>query len=281
MGERKKKMAIGIFDSGIGGLTVFKEIKKLLPRKRIIYLGDTARVPYGTRSPEIVRRYSLENAYFLKNRGINFLVVACNTSSAVALDALRAKFDLPIVGVIEPGAKAAVKATKNKRVAVVGTPATIASGAYPKAIEKLDKSIKVIGQPCPLFVPIVEEGWLNHEATKLIAREYLMQIWQADKLVDTIVLGCTHYPLLKPLLKKVAKEIFDHEITFVDSAIETASALKELTDNSKVPLANDDGSVSFCITDFPERFKQVGGLFLKEEIKEVEVVTLPALEDSK
>lgn len=281
MGERKKKMAIGIFDSGIGGLTVFKEIKKLLPQKRIIYLGDTARVPYGTRSPEIVRRYSLENAYFLKNRGINFLVVACNTSSAVALDALRAKFDLPIVGVIEPGAKAAVKATKNKRVAVVGTPATIASGAYPKAIEKLDKSIKVIGQPCPLFVPIVEEGWLNHEATKLIAREYLMQIWQADKLVDTIVLGCTHYPLLKPLLKKVAKEIFDHEITFVDSAIETASALKELTDNSKVPLANDDGSVSFCITDFPERFKQVGGLFLKEEIKEVEVVTLPALEDSK
>lgn len=274
-------MAIGIFDSGIGGLTVFKEIKKLLPRKRIIYLGDTARVPYGTRSPEIVRRYSLENAYFLKNRGINFLVVACNTSSAVALDVLRAKFDLPIVGVIEPGAKAAVKATKNKRVAVVGTPATIASGAYPKAIEKLDKSIKVIGQPCPLFVPIVEEGWLDHEATKLIAREYLMQIWQADKLVDTIVLGCTHYPLLKPLLKKVAQQIFDHEITFVDSAIETASALKELTDNSKVPLANDDASVSFCITDFPERFKQVGGLFLEEEIKEVEVVTLPALEDSK
>lgn len=274
-------MSIGIFDSGIGGLTVFKEIKKLLPTKRIIYLGDTARVPYGTRSPEIVRRYSLENANFLKNRGINFLVVACNTSSAVALDILRSKFDIPIIGVIEPGAKAAVKATKNGRVAVVGTPATINSGAYPKAIANLDSSIKVVGQPCPLFVPIVEEGWLDHEATRLIAKEYLSQIRAKDKLVDAIVLGCTHYPLLKPLLKKVSEEIFDHEITFVDSAIETASALKELTENAKLPPTGDNGSVSFCITDFPERFKQVGSLFLGEKIENVEVVTLPALEDVK
>lgn len=274
-------MSIGIFDSGIGGLTVFKEIKKLLPRKKIIYLGDTARVPYGTRSAEIVRRYSLENAYFLKNRGINFLVVACNTSSAVALEVLRSKFDMPIVGVIEPGAKAAVRATKNGRVAVIGTPATINSGAYPKAISNMDKSIKVVGQPCSLFVPIVEEGWLEHDATRLIAKEYFSLIRAQDKLVDTVVLGCTHYPLLKPILKTVAEEIFDHDITLVDSAIETALALKGLTDNAELSITDDNGSVNFYITDFPERFKQVGGLFLGEEIENVELVALPSLEEAK
>jgi len=275
-------MAIGIFDSGIGGLTVLKEMRRLIRDRRMIYLGDTARVPYGIRSPEIVVRYSLENAAFLTSRGIHLLVVACNTSSSVALDPLAKRFDMPIVGVIEPGARAAVKATRRGRVAVLGTPATINSGAYPRAIAKLDAGVKVVGQPCPLFVPLVEEGWLNHEATRLTAREYILAIHHQDPDIDTIVLGCTHYPLLKPLLNKVVENIFDHPVSFIDSALETAITVKQLLDGGNIPAGPplmENSGVTYCITDFPVRFKQVGSLFLGEPIEAVEVVALPSLED--
>lgn len=253
----------------------------MIPDRRMIYLGDTARVPYGIRSPEIVVRYSLENAAFLVSRGIQLLVVACNTSSSVAIEALEKKYDMPIVGVIEPGSRAAVRATKRGRVAVLGTPATINSGAYPRAIARLDAGIKVIGQACPLFVPLVEEGWHEHEATRLTAREYIHKIHNRDPDIDTIVLGCTHYPLLKPLLKKVVEGVFNHPVTFIDSALETAITVKKLLDEG-LPVAQcpaeEFDSVTYYITDFPVRFKEVGSLFLDEKIEIAEVVSLPSYE---
>lgn len=259
-------MPIGIFDSGVGGLTVMKEIMKELPDESILYLGDTARVPYGIRSPETVLRYSIENAEFLSSRGIKLLVIACNTSSSVSLQILRKRFDMPVVGVIEPGARAAVRSTRTKRIAVIGTETTIRSGAYEMAIKGIDGTIDVKGIACPLFVPLVEEGWLNGDVVRLVAERYLSQL-KYDSF-DTLVLGCTHYPMIKDVIAEVVN------VKLIDSAIETAKEVKEiLRDNN---MLNDGNTPirEFFVTDAPEKFREMGSRFLGHDITDVSKITL-------
>ena len=218
--EISNEMPIGIFDSGVGGLTVMKEIMELLPYENILYLGDTARVPYGTRSAETVTKYSLENMKFLMSRGIKILVVACNTSSSVSLDLLRDNFPGTVVGVVEPGAKAAVAAADKKDVAVIGTATTISTGAYEKAIKAIDSSIHVSGIACPLFVPMIEEGWLSGDVVRLTAEKYLSPI--KSNGAGSVVLGCTHYPMIKNVISDVLN------IPLIDSAVETAREVRSV-----------------------------------------------------
>jgi len=221
------KKAIGIFDSGIGGLTVLKEIVSVLPDENIIYLGDTARVPYGIRSPETVTRYSFENTQFLLSQEIKMLVVACNTASAISLDAVKKEFPLPVIGVLEPGARAAVASTKKRKVGVIGTEATIGSGAYEKAIKRLAPDVDVCSRACPLFVPLVEEGWTDNDVAALVAEKYLAPL--RGEGIDTLVLGCTHYPLLKSVIRKVIGD----DIVLIDSATETAKEVSDVLSRLK------------------------------------------------
>jgi glutamate racemase len=261
-------LPIGIFDSGIGGLTVLKEILSALPGEGTIYLGDTARVPYGIRSAETVTRYSFENTKFLVSKGIKMLVVACNTVSSVSLDAIKDSLSLPVIGVIEPGAKAAVTATRNGKIGVIGTDATIRSSAYAKAIRALDESIEVTGLACPLFVPLVEEGWTEGVITELTAERYLKYL--AGRGIDTLVLGCTHYPLLKDVLTKV----MGGEVTLIDSAIETAREVRRTL--AALSLFNTaTGELrSFYVTDAPDKFIQVGERFLGRTIDYIRKIEL-------
>ncbi|MEX2157269.1 MAG: glutamate racemase [Gemmatimonadales bacterium] len=260
---------LGVFDSGIGGLTVARALFERLPRESVIYFGDTARVPYGPKSPETVRRYSGEILAYLLGRGVKAVVVACNTSTAHALGHLKEHSPVPVVGVIEPGARAAVAATKTGAIGVIGTAGTIASGAYERAIKALRPDARVSAQPCPLLVPLVEEGWFEHPAAELITREYLEPLKRAK--VDALVLGCTHYPLLKPLLARV----MGPEVTLVDSAEETATAVAgEL---ERLGLLADRGGTHehrFVVSDDEPHFRKVGARFLGEKIKQVEVVPL-------
>jgi glutamate racemase len=261
-------LPIGIFDSGIGGLTVLKEILSVLPGEGTIYLGDTARVPYGIRSAETVTRYSFENTKFLVSKGIKMLVVACNTVSSVSLDAIKDSLPLPVIGVIEPGAKAAVAATRNGRIGVIGTDATIRSSAYAKAIRALDESIEVTGLACPLFVPLVEEGWTEGVITELTAERYLKYL--SGKGIDTLVLGCTHYPLLKDVLSKV----MGGGVTLIDSAIETAREVNRTL--AALSLLNTAAGElrSFYVTDAPDKFIQVGERFLGRTIDYIRKIEL-------
>lgn len=265
----KKDRPIGVFDSGIGGLTVLKEIIKEMPNESTIYLGDTARVPYGIRSPDTVTRYSLENTHFLSSKDIKLLVVACNTASSVSLEIIKRNISAPVVGVIEPGAKAAVRTTRNKKVGVIGTEATIRSSSYAKSIKSFDEDIEVFHLACPLFVPIVEEGWIEGEIATMIAEKYLKDI--KDKGIDTLVLGCTHYPLLKGVISKVMGD----NVTLIDSAIEVAKEIKEILETSDL---KNEGSgnrlMEFYVTDSPERFIKVGERFLGNSIEHIEVITL-------
>lgn len=260
---------IGVFDSGIGGLTVLKEILRTMPLESTLYLGDTARVPYGIRSAMTVARYSFENTDFLVSKGIKLLVVACNTVSAVSLDSIKKKISIPVIGVIEPGAKAAVAATKNKKVGVIGTEATINSGAYSRIIKGMDNGIDVISLPCPLFVPLAEEGFTDDEIALMVAEKYLKTI--RDKGIDTLVLGCTHYPLLKGIIAKVMGD----NIVLVDSAIETAREIKATL--AKYGLENNSMRERlnlFYVTDAPERFVRVGEKFLNQGIKHIEKIDI-------
>jgi glutamate racemase len=260
-----KDRPIGVFDSGIGGLTVLKEIIKELPAESTIYLGDTARVPYGIRSAETVIRYSFENTRFLSSRDIKLLVVACNTASAVSLDAIKNNISIPVIGVIEPGARAAARATKNKHIGVIGTEATVKSSSYTKAIKAIDEKIEVYGLSCPLFVPLVEEGWTQGPIATLVAGEYLGGM--KEKGIDTVVLGCTHYPLLKQVIAGVLGE----EVTLIDSAVETA---REIKASLKVLGLSREETNSPCrefyVTDSPERFLKVGENFLGQKIMHIE-----------
>lgn len=260
---------IGIFDSGVGGLTVLKEIFRVLPEESTIYLGDTARVPYGIRSPETVTRYSFENAEFLILKGIKLLVIACNTASAVSLEAIEDKFPVPVIGVIEPGAKAAAAATRNMKIGIIGTEATINSGAYTKKIKDIDSNIAVSGFACPLFVPMVEEGFTDDAITTLVAERYLKEVKAIG--VDTLVLGCTHYPLLKPVISK----FMGRDITLIDSAIETVVKIKELlTAHDMANTASNESKRFFYVTDSAERFVRVGERFLGQEIKHLAKVDI-------
>lgn len=259
---------LGVFDSGIGGLTVLKEIFRDLPDESTIYLGDTARVPYGIRSPETVTRYSFENTRFLVSNGIKLLVVACNTASSVSLDAIKGKVSIPVIGVIEPGAKAAVRSTMYKRIGVIGTEATIRSSAYVRAIKTLDSKAEVFGLPCPLFVPLVEEGWTEGEVARMIAEKYLRDI--KNKGIDTLVLGCTHYPLLKGIIS----EVIGPEVKLIDSAVETAREIKEILKKEGLERdSEEEPSREFYVTDSPERFLRVGERFLGHKIKHIELIT--------
>lgn len=263
-----KEKPIGIFDSGVGGLTVLKEIHKLLPRENIIYLGDTARVPYGIRSPETVIKYSLECTEFLYKKGIKLLVVACNTSSSVSLDTLRKKFDIPIVGVIEPGAKTALRVSKNRKIGVIGTEATIRSNAYANIIRYMDSEVTVLSKACPLFVPIVEEGIIDGKIAELVIERYLKEIKNSE--IDTLILGCTHYPLLKGAIKKYMKNV-----NLIDSAEAVANDVKELLENKNLLNSqNSSSEITFYVTDSPERFKKIGEIFLNFEIKSISKISL-------
>ncbi len=260
---------IGVFDSGIGGLTVVRELLRQLPDESIIYFGDTARVPYGPKSPDTVRRYSREITSFLRDEGVKAVVVACNTATAHALPVLREELPLPVVGVVEPGARAAVRATAAGRIGVIGTAGTIASGAYERAIRALMPNACIAARACPLFVPLVEEGWLDAEATRLIAREYLEPL-RAEH-IDTLVLGCTHYPLLKPLL---AEEL-GAGVRLIDSAEETAAeTARTLTDAGLRSVNGAHASLRFVSSDAPEQFLRVGQRFLGAAIERVEKHTL-------
>ena len=260
---------IGVFDSGIGGLTVVRELMRQLPHESLVYFGDTARVPYGNKSPETVRRYSREILAFLLSRDVKLVVVACNTASAHALEDLRHAAPVTVEGVIEPGARAAVAATRSKRIGVVGTAGTIASGAYVRAIEAAAGDVEVTAAPCPLFVPLVEEGWLDRPATRLIAEEYLAPLLARD--IDTLVLGCTHYPLLKPLLAS----LLGPSISLIDSAEQTAAAVaRELARSTLHAPATQTGHVHFVVSDDVKRFVKVGKMFLGERVQDVEMVPL-------
>lgn len=264
------KRPIGVFDSGVGGLTVLKALLEALPHERMVYLGDTARVPYGTKSAEVVTRYSQKNAEFLLARQIKLLVVACNTASAVALPHLAAHLPVPVVGVIEPGARAAAAATRSGRVGVIGTPGTIRSGAYQAALLAQRNDLQVHSLACPLFVPLAEEGWTHGEVPRLVARSYLGALREAE--IDTLVLGCTHYPLLREAIS----EVLGPAVTLVDSAEATAQVVAarlaaEGLLASRGPAAEHD----YFVTDTPERFHDVSARFLGRQISRAEQVDLP------
>jgi glutamate racemase len=260
---------IGVFDSGIGGLTVVRELLHQLPHESLIYFGDTARVPYGNKSPETVRRYAREILSFLVERGVKMVVVACNTASAHALDELMRVSPVPVVGVIEPGAEAAALASRGGRIGVIGTAGTIASGAYERAIRAHAGAAAVVAQACPLFVPLVEEGWLDHPATRLVARTYLANLEAHD--IDTLVLGCTHYPLLKPLLA----DVLGPSITLIDSAEQTARAVaRQLAHSTLHAPRTAAAHVHFVVSDAPETFQRVGKRFLGERVQDIELVAL-------
>ncbi|GFE60311.1 glutamate racemase [Geobacter sp. AOG2] len=261
--------AIGIFDSGVGGLTVLREITRTLPQEDTIYFGDTARVPYGTKSPETVSRYAHEITSFLMRRDIKLLVVACNTVSAVALPGLKRQFPLPVVGVIEPGARRAVEVTRSGRVGVIGTSGTIRSSAYTRAIKRLKPDAEVLTRACPLFVPLAEEGWVDNQVARLTAESYLLELKEAG--IDTLVLGCTHYPLLKPLIA----EIMGPDVTLVDSAEETARTVAAiLADKHLLRPATEKGNHHYYVSDIPAGFIRVGNRFLGGRLGDVYQVDL-------
>jgi glutamate racemase len=254
--------AIGVFDSGVGGLTVLKEIVGLMPREHTVYLGDTARVPYGTRSASTIKKYALQTTGFLVSKGVKMLVVACNTSAAVALPTLRRHFPgLPVVGVIEPGARAAAAASTSGRIGVIGTEGTIRSGAYERAILRLRPEARIVAKPCPLFVSLAEEGWTEGKVARLVAREYLGTL--REEGIDTLVLGCTHYPLLKGTIRKV----MGPRVRLIDSAEETARSVRGKLDKAGW---REEGSRRsrrrFYVTDLPAKFKVLGRRFLEAPV---------------
>ncbi len=259
---------IGVFDSGIGGLTVVKELVRQLPHEEIVYFGDTARVPYGTKSRSTIIKFSLENVEFLLRFNVKCIVIACNTSSAFALPTLRNYFKVPIIGTIRPGARAALGASRTKRIGVIGTQATVHSGAYAKELSRLNGRVRVTAQSCPLFVPLVEEGWLSTAACAQIARTYLAPLRQAR--VDTLVLGCTHYPLLAPVLQRV----MGPRVTLIDSARETAAETRELLGRFGLLRQHGTPRHRFFVTDEPERFRAVGRRFLGAPLARVKRVTI-------
>lgn len=270
MTEYTNSSPIGIFDSGIGGLTVLSEIKRILPNENFVYLGDTARVPYGTKSSKTVITYSQINSKFLVSRGIKLLVVACNTASAVALPSLRWDLEIPIIGVIEPGARKAVQTTKTRKVGIIGTPSTIKSDAYKKAIENISADIEVICKSCPLFVPLAEEGWTEGEIAELVAKSYLEPLTKSG--MDVLILGCTHYPLLKTTIQKVVGD----DVTLIDSAEETAIEIKRILGDKK-SLNGTSSSLTqkeFYLTDVSETFINIAGRFLGEEIDRIYQIDL-------
>lgn len=256
---RPAEAPIGVFDSGLGGLTVVHAIRQAMPRENVIYLGDTARIPYGTRSAETVRRYAAEMCDLIVERGVKALVIACNTVSAVALDAVVGRYDIPVLGVIAATTAEAVRSSRSKRIGVIATEATVRSGAYTKALRAIDPKVEVYTRACPLFVPLVEEGWVDNDVARRAAAIYLTSLRQSG--IDTLVLGCTHYPLMRGLVA----EIMGPQVKLIDSS-PTARQLQSLLRARRLERRGGPGSMSFFVTDAPDRFIQVGGRFLGAEV---------------
>ena len=258
-------MSVGIFDSGLGGLTVLKEIRKIFPNEEIFYFGDTARVPYGEKTKDLIVRYSKEITDFLLTKNISALVVACNTATALAIEELKADYDIPVIGVIEAGVRGALSVTKTNEIGVIGTKATINSEKYKQEIQSKNKDIIVYQKACPLFVPVVEEGLLEGEIIESIIRHYLGDF---DDKVDTLILGCTHYPLLKKEIHKLYPNL-----NLIDPAIETALDLKKIltdTDDDE----NKTGHTKYYVSDGVQNFRNIGSMFLEEEIEDIELIKL-------
>jgi glutamate racemase len=273
----KADAPLGVFDSGLGGLTVVRALRQALPQEQIVYLGDTARVPYGTKGAATVIRYALACARHLIARDVKAIVVACNTVSAIAPDRLRIELDVPILGVVEPGARAAVAATRTGRIGVLATAGTISSGAYPRAVAQLSTRAEVIGQSAPLLVPLAEEGWTEGEVPRLVVRRYLEPLARAG--VDVIVLGCTHYPLLRDIIAEEVRELIGPEVTVVDSALATAADVgsfllaRGMARTPTGALARPR-PIQLLVTDVPATFRDAARRFLGDEVDEVEQVDL-------
>ncbi len=268
----KKDAPIGVFDSGVGGLTVFREIMRQIPNEKMVYFGDTARVPYGSKSKDTVTRFSEQIVRFLRTYDVKCIVVACNTASAYALETLQKECDVPIIGVVEPGAKAAVNATKNGNIGVIATEATIGSGMYTEYIKSLNKDVTILGKACPLFVPLVEEGLLQDPVTDEIARRYLAEL--IDREIDTLILGCTHYPLIRSTLQKIVGD----KVTLVNPAYETAITLRQMLSdrdllNEELPgLGNNQ--YQFYVSDKAERFVSFANSIIKYGILSAKTIQI-------
>ena len=273
-----RRPTIGVFDSGFGGLTVLKALLELIPAADYAYFGDTARLPYGSKSVDTVARYAVEAAHFLESHGAQMLVIACNTATALALDQITAAAHVPVVGVIDSGAQAAASSTRNQKIVVIGTEATVSSHAYRKALERLGLSAQE--KACPLLVPLVEEGWIDHPVTEQVARIYLDEAFADDfRDADTLVLGCTHYPLLKPLLQRVTP----NHVAIVDSAETTARAVAarllqmvppQLTPPAAAEERRRAPRIKFFATDSVDKFRRLGERFLGRTIEDVQHVDL-------
>jgi glutamate racemase len=276
---RRNSAPIGVFDSGVGGLTVLRALRAQLPNESFIYLGDTARLPYGTKSKDSVLRYSLQATEFLVSRGVKYLVIACNTASSVAVEELRARFaPMPVIGVVEPGAAAGCRATKSGGIAVIATEGTVRGGAYQKCIARLRPDVKVVAKACSLFVSLAEEGWIDGPIVESIAHRYLDEISESEPRIDTLLLGCTHFPVLIESLRKVVGD----DVTIVDSAATTAQELTSQLRAADLASNTVTGRIFLLATDGPERFARVGTQFLGERVEasDVELVDLGALANS-
>ena len=264
---RNAQLPIGIFDSGIGGLTVVHALTTHLPNENIVYFGDTARVPYGPKSPQVVREYAAQDADFLMSRDVKMVVIACNTVSSVALDVVQKRAKVPVVGVIAPGAEAAVQASAKRRIGVIGTRATVNSNAYAHAIRQLDPEVQVFSRECPLFVPLAEEGWVDHPATHLVAKEYLFPL--TLEKIDTLILGCTHYPILSQAIRGA----LNGSVALIDSgeaaALQVARVLDEKGLRNPSPLAPH---LQFFVSDLPAKFGEIGERFLGHTMGRVQRV---------
>ncbi len=261
--NENRNAPVGVFDSGVGGLTVAREIMRNLPSEKIVYFGDTARVPYGSKSPETVIRYSRQIIRFLMEQEVKAIVIACNTASAFALETVRCEFPIPIIGVIRSGAEVAACETRNKRVGVIGTEGTIGSGIHEQLLKELDPEIQVIGKACPLFCPLVEEGWLHDPLTKEIAERYLKDL--KDEQIDTLILGCTHYPLLRSTIG----EIMGEDVRLVNPAYETALELKRLLEKeglTSLETREEEFPYRFYVSDLAEKFKQFANSILPYDV---------------
>ena len=262
---------IGVFDSGVGGLTVAREIMRQIPNERIVYFGDTARVPYGSKSKETVTKYSRQIIRFLQTENVKAIVIACNTASAFALDTMQKEFDLPIIGVVKPGAKMAAQTTKNGKVGLIGTEGTIRSGVYAEFIKSFKPDVEVIGKACPLFVPLVEEGWLKDSVTFEVAGRYLRELMEQD--IDTLILGCTHYPLLRSTLREIVGE----KVTLVNPAYETARELKQLLAEkglTNIQSQEEARKYQYNVSDQAEKFMRFADSILPFDVNTTKKISI-------
>ena len=269
--DNKNAAPVGVFDSGVGGLTVAREIMRQLPNENLVYFGDTARVPYGSKSRDNIIRYSRQIIHFLKTKGVKAIVIACNTASALALDVVREESDIPIIGVVEPGARAALQITQTKKIGVIGTEATVQSAMYGKIIKGLDPTVSVIGKACPLFVPLVEEGFAKHKVTEEIIDYYLASMKESD--IDSLILGCTHYPLLRSRIRAYLGD----KIQLVNPAYETAMDLKYILKESGMENAGKEGehaTYSFYVSDAADKFKQFANSILPYDIEPTQQINI-------